>query len=111
MSCIFCQIAQKEIPSQILYQDEIVTVFKDLNPQANFHALIIPNVHLDSAAKLTSTDTWIAHLFEVVAKNAETWGLIDGYRLVSNVGKHAGQSVKHLHFHILGGQELTLTMA
>ena len=105
--CLFCKIAAGEIPSECLYQDEQVFVFKDINPQAPVHFLVIPRAHLDSAAQIDETNSAVvAHAFEVIARLAKEQGL-ESFRLVSNVGESAGQSVKHLHFHVLSGRDMT----
>ena len=110
--CIFCKIAAGEIPSTKVYEDETILAFRDINPMAPTHILVIPKAHLDSVAQVNAENSAvIAHIFEVIAKIAEQEGLKDGYRVVSNCGEHAGQTVKHLHFHILGGRQLTLEMA
>ena len=99
--CLFCKIAAGEIPSDCLYQDEQVFVFRDIDPQAPVHFLVIPKEHIDSAACINGENSGvIAHAFEVIAKLAGQMGL-DGFRIVSNVGESAGQSVRHLHFHVL----------
>ena len=105
--CLFCKIAAGEIPSDCLYQDEQVYVFRDIDPQAPTHFLAIPRAHIDSAACITGENSAVvAHIFEVVAKLARELGL-DGFRIVSNVGESAGQTVKHLHFHVLSGRDMT----
>lgn len=105
--CLFCKIAAGEIPSSCLYEDELVYVFKDIAPQAPVHFLVIPREHIDSAACITAENSGvIAHAFEVIARLAKEQGL-DGFRVVSNVGESAGQSVKHLHFHVLSGRDMT----
>ncbi len=112
MDCLFCKIVAGDIPSTKVYEDETVLAFRDINPMAPTHILVIPKAHLDSVAQVNAENSAvIAHIFEVIAKIAEQEGLKDGYRVVSNCGEHAGQTVKHLHFHILGGRQLTLEMA
>lgn len=108
MDCIFCKIAAGEIPSQKAYEDEQVVAFYDLDPQAPVHVLIIPKTHIPSAAAITPENSAVvAHIFEVAAKLATELGLKDGFRIVSNCGATAGQSVPHLHFHLLGGRDFT----
>ncbi|WP_069804291.1 histidine triad nucleotide-binding protein [Thermogemmatispora onikobensis] len=104
--CLFCKIANGEIPSTILYQDAEVVAFADINPQAPHHVLLIPRRHLASMKEVTEQDgTLLAHLFTVANKLAQDLGLSErGYRFVTNVGPDAGQSVFHLHFHLLGGR-------
>lgn len=102
-NCIFCKIAAGEIPSQKVYEDDTVLAFKDIAPAAPVHVLVIPKKHEESVAALTNEDNeLIAHLFEVIRIVAKEQGLENGFRLVSNVGEDGGQTVKHLHFHILG---------
>ena len=110
--CLFCKIVAGEIPSTKVYEDEKVLAFRDITPQAPTHILVIPKTHIASVAEITADNSAIvAHIFEVIAKVAAAEGLKDGYRVVSNCGDHAGQTVHHLHFHILGGKQLTLEMA
>ena len=104
MDCIFCKIASGEIPSTRVYEDDLCVAFKDLEPQAPVHILIIPREHIVSAAEITPENSSIvAHIFEVAAKLAKDNKLENGWRIVSNVGEDGGQSVKHMHFHLLGG--------
>lgn len=106
MDCIFCKIAAGEIPSTKVYEDDTVVAFNDLDPQAPVHVLIIPKEHIASAAEINeSNSAVVAHIFEVAAKIASEKGLKDGFRIVNNCGDSAGQSVKHLHFHIMGGRD------
>ncbi len=108
MDCIFCKIVSGEIPSNKAYEDESVLAFYDLAPQAPVHILIIPKEHITSAADITPDNSAVvAHIFEVAAKLAGEKGLADGFRVVTNCGDSAGQSVKHLHFHLLGGRDFT----
>jgi histidine triad (HIT) family protein len=110
--CIFCKIAAGEIPSTKVYEDELVLAFRDIAPQAPTHILVIPKTHIPSVAAITGENSaLVAHIFEVIARVAEAEGLANGYRVVSNCGPDAGQTVHHLHFHILGGRELTVNMA
>lgn len=112
MDCLFCKIVAGDIPSTKVYEDETVLAFRDISPMAPTHILVIPKAHIDSVAQVNQENSGvIAHIFEVIAQIAQQEGLADGYRVVSNCGAHAGQTVKHLHFHILGGRELTLEMA
>lgn len=105
--CIFCKIAAGEIPSTKVYEDETVTAFKDLDPQAPTHVLIIPKEHIVSAVEITPENSGVvAHIFEVAAKLAGELGLSNGFRIVNNCGKDGMQSVQHLHFHLLGGKEM-----
>ena len=108
MDCIFCKIAAGEIPSQKAYEDDQVLAFYDLDPQAPVHVLIIPKQHIVSAAAVTPENSAVlAHIFEVAAKLAAELGLNDGFRVVTNSGMAAGQTVPHLHFHLLGGRDFT----
>ena len=110
--CIFCKIAAGEIPSTKVYEDETVLAFRDINPQAPTHLLVIPKEHIPSVAGINAENSGVvAHIFEVIPAIAEKEGLVNGYRVVSNCGPDAGQTVPHLHFHILGGKELALQMA
>ena len=103
----FLQDRGGEIPSDCLYQDELVYAFKDIAPQAPVHFLVIPKEHMDSAACIDEKNSAVAaHIFEVIARLAKEQGL-DGFRVVSNVGESAGQTVKHLHFHVLSGRDMT----
>jgi len=105
--CLFCRIAAGEIPSDIVFEDTTVVVFRDINPRAPTHVLAIPRRHLPSVADLTDADAdLLAALFGALRRVAEQAGL-NGYRIVSNVGAESGQSVFHLHFHLLGGRSMT----
>ena len=107
MDCIFCKIIAGEIPSAKIYEDELVYVFKDIAPTAPIHYLIIPKEHIKSAAEITSENAHVvAHIFEVIAKLSKDLGLEDGFRVVTNCGESAGQTVHHLHFHLLAGRKL-----
>jgi histidine triad (HIT) family protein len=107
MDCVFCKIASGEIPSTRVYEDDLCVAFKDLEPQAPVHLLIIPREHIASAEEITPKNSAIvAHIFEVAAKLAKENHLDRGWRIVSNVGEEGGQSVKHLHFHLLGGRPM-----
>ena len=106
MDGIFCKLAVGEIPATKVYEDETVVAFNDLDPQAPVHVLIIPKEHIASAAEINeSNSAVVAHIFEVAAKIAAEKGLKDGFRIVNNCGDSAGQSVKHLHFHLMGGRD------
>ena len=112
MNCIFCAIVNGDIPSKKVYEDEKCYAFHDINPMAAVHCLVVPKEHIASADEIDekSADV-VAHIFTVIPKIADTLGLADGYRIVSNVGENGCQSVKHLHFHILGGEKLSDKMA
>ncbi len=112
MDCLFCKIAAGEIPSTKVYEDEQVLAFRDIAPQAPTHILVIPKAHIGSVAEISGENSGVvAHIFEVIPQIAQTEGLTGGYRVVSNCGADAGQTVHHLHFHILGGTMLTVEMA
>ena len=108
MDCLFCKIANKEIPSNIVYEDDLCLSFRDIDPQAPVHILIIPKTHISSALEIDGNNSGIiAHIYEVAAKIARDLGIAkDGYRIVTNVGENGGQTVGHLHFHMLGGRNL-----
>lgn len=110
--CLFCKIVAGEIPSTKVYEDALVLAFRDIAPQAPTHILVIPKTHIGSVAEVTADNSAVvAHIFEVIPQIAKAEGLDNGYRVVSNCGADAGQTVPHLHFHILGGRELALQMA
>lgn len=110
--CLFCRIIAGEIPSTKVYEDETVFAFRDINPQAPTHILVIPNAHISGCDGVTAENSSVvAHIFEVIPQIAKAEGLVNGYRVVSNCGADAGQTVPHLHFHILGGKQLALDMA
>ena len=108
MDCLFCKIINGEIPSAKVYEDDKVYAFRDIEPQAPVHILIIPKEHIASANELTEENASIVgHIFAVAAKIAKEEGIADGgYRIVNNCGEHGGQTVGHLHFHMLGGRSL-----
>lgn len=106
--CLFCKIVNGEIPSSKVYEDDLVYAFNDIDPQAPSHILVIPKQHITSAAEIDSSNSSVvAHIFEVIAKIAKENGFDNGFRVVSNIGDSAGQSVKHLHFHVLSGRDMT----
>ena len=112
MDCLFCKIVAGQIPSTKVYEDEQVLAFRDIAPMAPTHILVIPKAHIASVAEVSvENSAVVAHIFEVIPQIAKAEGLEGGYRVVSNCGADAGQSVHHLHFHILGGRQLTLEMA
>lgn len=111
-TCLFCKIIAGEIPSTKVYEDETVLAFRDINPQAPTHILVIPKAHISGVSGITAENsTVVAHIFAVIPAIARAEGLEGGYRVVSNCGPDAGQTVPHLHFHILGGKKLNLEMA
>ena len=110
--CLFCKIIAGEIPSAKVYEDDSVFAFRDIAPQAPTHILVIPKAHISGCNGVTPENSGVvAHIFEVIPQIAAAEGLTGGYRVVSNCGDDAGQTVHHLHFHILGGQKLALEMA
>lgn len=107
MDCIFCKIAEGVIPSKKVYEDELCLAFHDINPQAPVHVLVIPKSHIASADEISPENSGaVAHIFEVIPKVAAMAGITNGYRVITNCGEDACQTVKHLHFHILGGKRL-----
>jgi histidine triad (HIT) family protein len=111
-NCLFCKIIAGVIPSTKVYEDDSVLAFRDIAPQAPTHILVIPKAHIGSVAEVTADNAQVvAHIFEVIPTIAQAEGLSGGYRVVSNCGEDAGQTVHHLHFHILGGKKLALEMA
>lgn len=105
--CLFCKIIAGEIPSTKIYEDEFVYAFADIEPQAPFHAVIVPKTHITSPSEITfENSNYVAKIFEAVAKIAKTENLDDGFRVVSNCGKDGGQTVGHLHFHLLARRNL-----
>lgn len=110
MDCIFCKIINGDIPSNKVYEDEKVLAFHDITPQAPIHVLVIPKQHIESISHITPENSNIlAHIGEVISKLAKDLSLDKGFRVITNVGEHGAQSVKHLHFHILGGKQLKET--
>ena len=105
--CLFCKIAEGQIPSNKVYEDEVCFAFYDIDPQAPTHFLVIPKAHIGSVAEVTGDNSAVvAHIFQVIAKVTKQLGL-DSYRVVSNIGEQAGQGVHHLHFHVLSGRDMT----
>ena len=105
--CLFCKIAQGQIPSSKIYEDEVCYAFSDIDPQAPTHFLVIPKMHIASVAEVTEDNAAVvAHMFAVISKVKKELGL-ESYRVVSNIGEQAGQSVPHLHFHVLSGRDMT----
>ena len=109
MDCIFCQIVAGKVPSELLYQDEEIIAFRDINPQTPIHLVIIPKRHIPSLAHLTEADSPLTgHMVSVANQLAKREGIAEsGYRLVINCGKEGGQLVPHLHLHLLGGRRLS----
>ncbi len=111
MDCIFCNIAKGVIPSKRAYEDERILAFHDIHPQAPVHILVIPKVHIPSVngVNFDNADV-VGHIFAAIPLIAKEAGLAEGYRVITNIEKHGCQSVPHLHFHILGGKQLTEKM-
>lgn len=107
-NCVFCKIVKGEIPSNKVYEDDKILSFKDLNPEAPVHVLIIPKKHISSLSEVNDEDAEIiAHIFKTVPKLVKELGIDEGgYRIISNCGEDGGQSVPHVHFHLLGGRSL-----
>ncbi len=111
MSCLFCKIIAGEIPSSKVYEDEKVYAFKDIAPQAKVHVLVVPKEHIESADAIdASNSSVIAAVFEAIPKVAKICGLENGYRVITNIGEDGAQTVKHIHFHVLGGEKLPENM-
>lgn len=111
-NCLFCKIIDGTIPSKKAYEDEKILAFYDINPQAPVHIIVIPKQHIGSADDVTAENSSvIAYIFEKIPEIAKSAGITSGYRIVSNCGPDAGQTVHHLHFHILGGAKLPDGMA
>ena len=106
-NCLFCKIAAGQIPSNKLFEDDKILAFHDIDPQAPVHFLVIPKAHIPSAAAVTEADSaLLGHIFATIAKLCEELGVEKGYRVVTNVGEDGGQSVAHLHFHVLAKRSL-----
>ena len=111
-NCLFCKIINGDIPSNKVYEDDLVLAFRDIAPMAPVHILVIPKAHIGSVAEITAENSNVVrHIFEVIPKIAAAEQLESGFRVVSNCGPDAGQTVHHLHFHILGGKTLRTEMA
>ena len=111
-NCLFCKIAAGIIPSTKVYEDDLILAFRDIAPMAPTHVLVIPKTHIPSVDGITPENSaLVARIFEVIPRIAKAESLEKGYRVVSNCGEHAGQTVPHLHFHILGGKQLSLELA
>ena len=109
--CIFCEIAKGNIPSTEVWSDEKIYAFKDINPMAPVHVLVVPREHIESADEVSAANSHlVAHIFETIPEIAKKCGLTNGYRVITNCGEDGCQSVKHLHFHILGGKKLPESM-
>lgn len=112
MDCLFCKIIAGEIPSTKVYEDDKLLAFRDIAPMAPTHILVIPKQHIGGVDEITPENSAIvSYIFEIIPKIAREEGLDGGYRVVSNIGEDGGQTVRHLHFHILGGKKLSNEMA
>ncbi len=112
MDCLFCKIINGDIPSSKVYENDNVLAFKDINPNAKVHVLVIPKKHIDSINCVDSDNiSIVAEVINAIPIVAKECGLENGYRVITNVGEDGGQSVKHLHFHILGGEKLPIKLA
>lgn len=112
MDCLFCKIINGDIPSTKVYESEDVYAFRDINPQAPTHILVVPKAHIASVDAINAQNSEkVAKIFEAIPQIAKSEGLENGYRVISNIGEHGCQSVKHLHFHIIGGKQLSESMA
>ncbi len=112
MDCVFCKIVAGDIPSTKVYEDERVLAFRDINPEAPVHILVVPKEHISSCDEINCDNSEIiSRIFEVIPKIAKDEGLSNGYRVITNVGPDGGQSVPHMHFHILGGVKLPIHLA
>ena len=112
MDCLFCKIIEGAIPSQKVYEDEFVYAFRDIQPQAPVHVLVVPKAHISSADAICEENAIeVARIFAAIPKIAKQENLANGYRVITNVGEDGCQSVKHIHFHVLGGKKLPETMA
>ena len=109
--CIFCKIIAGEIPSKKVYEDDKILMFHDIKPMAPVHVICVPKIHIDSLNDVNHENIeYVAHILEKIPEMAKTLGTYDGYRVVTNIGKNGGQSVRHLHFHVIGGKKLPLTL-
>ena len=110
-NCIFCKIVKGEIPSTIVYESDNVLAFKDINPVSPIHIIVVTKAHIESIAEIDSSNSSVlSEIFEAIAIIAKEQCLSNGYRVVSNVGNDAGQTIDHLHFHLLGGRKLSLSI-
>lgn len=104
--CLFCEIINENIPSTKVYEDDMIYAFKDINPVAPVHFLVVPKEHIENVNEINAENSkYVSHIFEKIPEIAKSQG-IDSYRIINNCGKDAGQTVMHLHFHVIGGTEL-----
>ena len=108
MDCLFCKIIKGEIPSKKVYEDDNVYAFYDINPAAPVHVIVIPKMHIESVNAIDETNSiYVQYVFEAIPKIADSLGIKEeGYRVITNIGENGGQTIKHLHFHIIGGTKL-----
>lgn len=107
MNCLFCKIINGDIPSNKVYEDDMVVAFYDINPEAKIHVLVLPKLHIESADSITEENSvYVAKIFEKIPTIAKLAGITNGYRVITNSGPDSCQSVMHLHFHVLGGEQL-----
>lgn len=108
MDCLFCKIIAGEIPSKKVYENDYVYAFHDINPVAPVHVIVIPKMHIESVNSIDDTNSeYVKHIFEAIPKITEMLNIKeDGYRVITNIGENGGQTIKHLHFHIIGGTKL-----
>lgn len=111
MDCVFCKIIKGELPSKKVYEDDKILAIYDISPMAKVHVIVFPKSHIPSAMDINSQNSGdIARIFEAIPEISKSLGLNEGFRIVNNCGKHGCQSVHHIHFHILGGQQLEAKM-
>ena len=108
MDCLFCKIISREIPSDILFENDYLIAFNDIHPVTPVHILVVPKIHIESVNNVSQENSiYVAKIFEAISEIAKAAGIYEGgYRVISNIGENGGQNVKHLHFHILGGTKL-----
>lgn len=112
MDCLFCKIIAGEIPSKTVYEDDKIKAFLDIAPQAPVHIIVIPKIHVACADEINKENSeYISYIFEKIPEIAKLGGITNGYRIINNCGEDGCQSVKHIHFHVLGGKKLPETMA
>ena len=111
MDCLFCKIINGEVPSTKIFENELVYAFHDIAPAAPVHVIVVPKRHIASADEINAENaSAVADIFSVIPQIADSLGLSNGYRVITNVGEHGGQSVHHMHFHLIGGKKLTLEL-
>ena len=112
MDCLFCKIVNGQIPSNKVYEDERILAFYDINPEAKIHVLVVPKAHIESANEINESNSGeVAYIFEKIPQIAKLAGITNGYRVITNCGEDGCQTVKHLHFHVIGGEKLAEKMA